>query len=110
MKILVIAGRYGISGVPLAQLRFANSLAKHFKKVELAYGYKPSNIELPKTQNISIRVFNKKRVSFLLFDLIKYFRIEKPDIVFSAGDHLNVVVLMAAIISFFSGRYLVHQE
>ena len=35
----------------------------------------------------------------MLFKIIKYLFKHKPDIVLSAGDHLNAIVLLAAILS-----------
>ena len=35
----------------------------------------------------------------MLFKIIKYLFKKKPDIVLSAGDHLNAIVLLAAILT-----------
>ena len=43
----------------------------------------------------------------MLFPLIKYLIINKPDIIFSAEDHLNVVVIIAKIFSFSSAKITV---
>jgi glycosyltransferase involved in cell wall biosynthesis len=99
MKILVIAGRYGISGVPLAQMRFARALAKRGHEVELVYGMVNEGHALPYLEDVVVRSLEKPRVSQMLLPLSRYFRKGRPDIVFSAGDHLNVIVLMAAILS-----------
>ena len=99
MKISVISARYALSGVPLAQLRFARALAKLDNDVDLIYGDLNSGNTLPIAPEVSIIIQKKNRVLGMLFPLIKYFRNCKPDLVFTAGDHLNVIVLMAAIIS-----------
>jgi glycosyltransferase involved in cell wall biosynthesis len=99
MKILVIAGRFGISGVPLAQMRFARALAKRGHEVELVYGMVNEGHALPQVEDVAVRSLEKPRVSQMLLPLSRYFRKASPDIVFSAGDHLNVIVLMAAILS-----------
>jgi len=99
MKIIVIAGRFGISGVPLAQMRFARALAKRGHIVELVYGMVNERHTLPCVEDVDVRTLNKSRVTQMLLPLIGYFRTAKPDIVFSAGDHLNVIVLMAALLS-----------
>jgi glycosyltransferase involved in cell wall biosynthesis len=99
MKICVIAGRYAISGVPLAQLRFARALASYGHDVELVFGMVNPGYSLPEIEGIKIRTLNKARVSSMLGILIDYYKKQKPDVVFSAGDHLNAVVLMAALIS-----------
>jgi glycosyltransferase involved in cell wall biosynthesis len=99
MKISVVAARYAISGVPLAQLRFARALAASGHEVELIYGLINHGYSLPTPDGISVRVMNQQRVMGMLIPLIRYFMRQNPDVVFSAGDHLNVVVLLAALIS-----------
>lgn len=99
MKILVLAGRYGLSGVPLAQLRFARALASEGHNVELIYGAVNDGHTLPSSDIFKVLTLNKLRVSQMFYFLVKYFKNSSPDIVFSAGDHLNAVVLSAAILS-----------
>lgn len=99
MKILVIAGRYGLSGVPLAQLKLAKALARNNHEVELIYGAVNTGHKLPESNQFKISTLNCHRASLMLFPLVKYFIFRKPDIVFTAGDHLNAFVLIASIIS-----------
>ena len=54
---------------------------------------------LPDEVDFKIINLNKKRVLYMLFKIIKYLFKHKPDIVLSAGDHLNAIVLLAAILS-----------
>jgi len=95
----VIAGRYGISGVPLAQMRFARALARRGHEVELLFGKTEEGQVLPLVKGVTVRSFEKLRVIQLLLPLVRYFRENRIDLVFSAGDHLNVIVLLAAILS-----------
>ena len=99
MKILVISPVYSIAGVPLAQLRLAKSLAKLGHNVELIYGCKKYR-KIEKIRNLNIRFFNKFRVLGMLFPLIKYLIIKKPDIIFSAEDHLNSIVVLSSLLAF----------
>ena len=99
MKISVITGRYGLSGVPLAQLRFARALSLRGHEVDYMVGYINEGNSIPKLNDVHVYVFHQLRVSKMLIPLIKYFKKEKPDIVFTAGDHLNAIVILAAIIS-----------
>ena len=99
LKIAVLSARFAISGVPLAQLRFSRALASAGHHVDLLIGLLNPGYEKPNCENINVVVLNKARVSGMLMTLVRYFKETKPDIVFSAGDHLNAVVLMAAIIS-----------
>jgi len=99
MKICVVTPRFAIAGVPLAQLRFAQALVNHGNNLDLIIGYIDPQYTLPVIENVRLQVWNKPRVINMLFDLVCYLKTEKPDIVFSAEDHLNTVVLMAAILS-----------
>lgn len=99
MKITIIIPLFSISGVPLAQQRFACALADKGHFVELLVGGINPECEFSPPLGIKTTILNKPNVRGMLFPLIKYFLIEKPDIVFSAEDHLNTMVLIAAIIS-----------
>ena len=99
MNICVIAGTYKLSGVPLAQLKLAKVLSNLGHTVELIYGDVVEGYQLPKSSKYKIKCFYKKRVKYILFDLIRLFKKNKFDIIFSAGDHLNIIVLISAIIS-----------
>ena len=97
MKISVITPRFAIAGVPLAQLRFARALADKGHEVDLVVGYVDPAYVLPKVASINVVLWSHPQVRGMLLPLCKYFRTTKPDIVFSAEDHLNSVVLLAAI-------------
>jgi len=99
MKISVITSRYAISGVPLAQQRFACALSSYGHHVEFIISHLHQVDKQPDIENVKVRVFNKVRAIQMLFPLVRYFRRFKPDVVFTAGDHLNVIVTLAVIIS-----------
>lgn len=99
MKICVLAARYAISGVPLAQLRFAKTLALSGHRVDLMYGLVNPGYKLPEVSGVNVTSLDKQRVSAMLVPIIQYIKLKDPDVIFSAGDHLNAVVLLAAIIS-----------
>lgn len=99
MKIAVITPRYAISGVPLAQIRFAKSLKKSGYDVTLIVGYVSSEYDFQKPKNIETQIFNSPRVKGMLIPLVKYLRKQQPDVIFSAEDHLTLVVIIAALIS-----------
>lgn len=99
MKISVIIARYAISGVPLAQLRFARALAASGDDVDLIIGFVNPGYNAPKIDGLNVRVLNKQRVIGMLLPLVRHLRENKPDVVFSAGDHLNVITLLAALVS-----------
>lgn len=97
MKISVVTPLYAIAGVPLAQLRFARALAAKGHEVELLIGRIDSQHMFPDTDGVNVRVLNQRHVRGMLLPLWRYLRAAKPDLVFSAEDHLNAVVLLAAI-------------
>ena len=99
MKITVITPRFTIAGVPLAQIRLARALKKYDHKIEMIVGYIDPTFDLHSIQDISVIDMNKKTVKGMLFPICKYLLNEKPDIIFSAEDHLNVIILIAAIIT-----------
>ena len=99
MKICIIAGRYGLSGVPRAQYRLARALAELGHEVELIFGAVNTGYHIPISDKFKIKTLNKKRVSSMFLNLIKIVKYKKFDLIFSAGDHLNAIVLLSAIIS-----------
>jgi glycosyltransferase involved in cell wall biosynthesis len=103
LKILVISPVYALSGVPLGQLRLANSLCKIGHDVDLIYGSRQYS-KIEKSKNIKIIFFNKLRVLGMFFPLLKYLLFKKPDIIFSAEDHLNALVVIACIITFSNAK------
>ncbi len=103
MKILVISPVYALSGVPLAQLRLANSLAEIGHKVDLIYGCKKYH-KIEKSKNLNIIFFNKIRVLGMFLNLIKYLIFNRPEVIFSAEDHLNAIVVISCIITFSNAK------
>lgn len=99
MKITIVTPRFTLTGVPLAQVRFARALAKRGHQVTLVMGYVESEYVLPEVSDVHVESWNQPKVRGMLWPLICHFRDEKPDVVFSAEDHLNSIVLLAAILS-----------
>lgn len=99
MKICVVIPRFTIAGVPLAQLRFACALANGGHDVDLMIGHIEPGYAPPEAPGVSVQVVKKRHVRGMFEPLWRYLRTVKPDVVFSAEDHLNSVVLLAAITS-----------
>lgn len=99
VRICVVTPLYAIAGVPLAQLRFARALAERGHAVDFLIGHIAPQYQTPEVPGVNLIVLNKQHVRGLLFRLCRYFRESKPEVVFSAEDHLNSVVLLAAIMS-----------
>lgn len=99
MKICVIAGLYRLSGVPLAQLKLARALFNDGHDVELIYIGNEPGYAVPNSENFKIINLKKKRVITSFFNLLNIVKKKNFDLIFSAGDHLNVLVLFAAILT-----------
>lgn len=99
MKICVVTPLYAIAGVPLAQIRFAQALADKGHDVDLVIGFVPVDLVMPDIIGVNLITWDKPQVRQMLCPMRKYLRLVKPDVVFSAEDHLNMIVLSAAIMS-----------
>lgn len=97
MKVSVITPVFALSGVPLAQFRLARSIASRGHNVDFVVGrILPGYVLIP-PPNVNCIIFHKENVRSLLLPLIRYLSSEKPEIVFSAEDHLNIVTLTAVL-------------
>jgi glycosyltransferase involved in cell wall biosynthesis len=99
VKICVVTPLYTIAGVPLAQLRFARALAGKGFEVDFVIGRVDPETPLPELRGITVYRLNRPNVRAMFLPLCHYLRATRPDIVFSAEDHLNAVVLLAALMS-----------
>jgi glycosyltransferase involved in cell wall biosynthesis len=99
MKITIVTPRFGISGVPLAQVRFALVLSKRGHDVTLFIGHLELGCNLPVAPGVRIVYLEKLKVRGMLLPLIWHLRKDHPEVVSSAEDHLNIMVLLAVIIS-----------
>lgn len=99
MKVTFFTARYSHSGVPLAQIRLANLFLERGYEIDFIVGYIPEGLALPKLEGINTIIFKQPRVFKMLGTIINYLRKNKPDIIISAEDHLNIVVLLSAIIT-----------
>ncbi len=99
MKITVITPLFALSGVPLAQVRLARVLADRGHEVDLIIGNIQENFTLPKIHNVNVVIWNKLAVRSMLIPMIRYLHCHDQDVIFSAEDHLNATVLLAALIA-----------
>lgn len=96
MRISVVTPRFNTSGVPLAQLRFAKALAARGHEVTLLVGWVNEGSALPTAPGVEVRVLGKSRVMGMLGPLTRHLRQARPDVVFTAEDHLTAITLIAA--------------
>lgn len=97
-RICVVTPRLSITGVPLAQARFAGALARHGHEVEFVIG-ESDGLAPPVIPGVKVTLWNTPRVAQMLPRMVSYLKRERPDVVFSAEDHLNGVVIIAAIVA-----------
>lgn len=99
MKIAVITPVFSIAGVPLAQVRFARALAARGHAVTLVIGRIDRQYTFPDTTGIEVIHLDTPKVRTMFGPLCSYLRESSPDVVFSAEDHLNCIVLFAAMVT-----------
>ncbi|WP_339138123.1 MAG: glycosyltransferase [Candidatus Electrothrix sp. GW3-4] len=99
MKIFVVTPLYALSGVPLAQVKLARSLANKGHNVHLLVGHIRKGYTFTPPDGVKASVLGCLNVRRMLCPLVSCLRAEKPDVVFSAEDHLNTIVLIAAVLS-----------
>jgi glycosyltransferase involved in cell wall biosynthesis len=99
LRIGVVTPRYALSGVPIAQWRFAAALAAQGHAVDLIVGRCDADLTVPDADGVRVRVLGRRRTLGMAVPIWRYLRHERPDALFSAEDHLNTIVLLAAILA-----------
>ena len=105
MKITLITPLFSLAGVPLAQLRFARILATRGHDVDLILGRVEPGFNMPEDSGFKVINLRRKNVRSMFLPIYRYLKTNQPDVVFSAEDHLNAMVLSAAIISRSKSRF-----
>jgi glycosyltransferase involved in cell wall biosynthesis len=83
----------------LAQIRFASALARSGADVTLLVGCVNAGFQMPDVPGVKLEVLGKERVVRMLVPLVRYLIKNRPEVIFSAEDHLNSIVLFAAMLS-----------
>ena len=99
LKIAVVTPRYALSGVPLAQWRFAAALAAAGHRVDLIIGRRDADLSIPEAPGVRTVVIGSAQTRGMFVYLARYLKQSAPDVVFSAEDHLNTLLLCAAILT-----------
>ncbi len=99
MRITVVTPVLSIAGVPLAQIRFARALERRGHDVTLLVGWIDPAFTVPELNGVVIEELGIRKVRAMIGPLCAHFRQKNPDVVFSAEDHLNCIVLLAAIVT-----------
>ena len=99
-KVCFFLSSFSYSGAPLAQLRLANALARRGYHVDFVIGSVwPDGTKLPIEKNLNIFYLNQPRTFRLLLPIISFIKAARPDIVFSAEDHLNAIVTLGVLLA-----------
>ena len=99
MKICVITPRYMVSGVALAQHRFARALGAAGHQVDFMIGRVDPHLSVPASPGVKVIAVDLPKVRHMFVPLWHYLRRSRPDIIFSAEDHLNALVLVTAVLA-----------
>lgn len=98
-QIVFFLARFSKTGVPLAQMRLAQALYRRGFSVDFVVGFLPSDMSVPEVDGVRVLILNHSRTRDMLSYIYRYLKDEKPEIVFTAEDHLNTIVAAAAIFS-----------
>lgn len=98
-RISLFTARQSVSGVPLAQIRLAKALQRRGYEVEYVVGYVPDDVPVPEIQDVNVINLNVDRTYKLALPILFYLWKHQPDVIFTAEDHLNIVVALAVILS-----------
>ena len=104
LKICVVTPLFALSGVPLAQIRFARALAGAGHDVDLVIGQIGPEYNFPDIADVHLINMDKPNVRSMFLPVVRYFRTSTPDVIFSAEDHLNAMILIAAIVTGISSK------
>lgn len=95
----MVISQYMISGVALAQARFGRALAEVGHEVHFLIGSVQAGLPQPIVPGVKVTVLGRTRTHDMMGPLWKHLRSDNPGIVFSAEDHMNIIVLIAAILA-----------
>lgn len=99
MKIAVAVSSFDLSGVPLAQLRLAGALATRGFAVDFVVGSVDPGVTVKVPAGVGLEVLGTGQARRLVVPMTRYLRQTRPDIVFAAQDHFNIVVALAAVLA-----------
>lgn len=99
LKVAFFIARHSRSGVPLAQMRLAKAFRRQGFEVDFIVGCVPNGIAAPRAEGIRVVVLDRSRAAAAFLPICRYLRSVKPDVVFSAEDHMNFVVTAAMLLT-----------
>lgn len=105
-RICLFPGTIGEGGIGMVMLALAKGFVDRGIAVDLALaGSLPSQLQAGRSIPEGVRVIQlSSRARGSLYPLIRYIRREKPDMIISARDYINVIALLARRISGIGSR------
>lgn len=104
LTIAIVTPNFTLAGVPIAQFRLANLLATRGHKVDLIVGKIHTYPVPPLVSGVRLVHLNAARVRGFVVPLAKLLRKHRYDVVFSAEDHLTIIMVVAKKLSRFDGK------
>lgn len=99
MKIAVTVLSFDLSGVPLAQLRLAGALASNGFDVDFVIGSIDPDVIVKVPEGVCLQILGVAQARRLVMPMTRYLQRAQPDIIFTAQDHMNIVVSLSAIVA-----------
>lgn len=99
LKIAVAVSSFDLSGVPLAQLRLAGALAARGFAVDFVVGSIDPGVGVKTPAGVDLVVLGTGQARRLVAPMTRYLKRVRPDVMFAAQDHLNIVVALAAVLA-----------
>jgi glycosyltransferase involved in cell wall biosynthesis len=106
MKIVIFMPNLCGGGVEKSFLNLAEFFRNSGFNIKFVIGIKEGNFS-NLIEEFQYKSLNTSKSIFCLFPLIKFLRLEKPDIVITGMPHSNAVVILAKILSRFKGKIIV---
>lgn len=97
IKITFFLQNLEVGGAERSIVRLANILDKDCFDVSFLLCSKTGNLLKALPEDIKIFGLKSKHVSLSLFRVVNYFNTEKPDIVISVLDHVNIISIIASL-------------
>ena len=96
-------------GAERVMITLANHLEKELGSVTLLLSLAEGPYLKEINDNVSVIDFNNKKVSRSFFKLCRYLIIEKPDVIFTTLNHVNLITLLAKLVTFSKTKVIIRE-
>lgn len=108
-KIIIFTPTLNIGGIERVLLTYAKGLGNRGYEVTYLTASGEDHYDIDRYKNVQFVNLNVNRLRKSLFALIKFFRKNKPDIIFTAND-ATIIVFLAKLLSGSSARLITSQH